>query len=123
MISRAELIDGLIGIEVGAEGQVAQEQRGAGAAGHGLHEDQHLFQGHGDGGVVAKHEHGEGVAYEGDVDASLLGYEGGGVVVDGQHNDGLLLVGHRGQLFDRDLAALFSHGNAFSYRGEGWFNS
>ena len=86
----------LVGGLVGAERQVADEQRRRAAAADGRGEHQHLVGRDRHGRGVAEHGHRAGVADEHDVDAGLLGDLGRRVVVGGDHHDRLaeaLLLG------------------------------
>ena len=82
--------DGLrVGRLVGAERQVADEQRRLEAAPDRRREHQQLLDGDRDRVLVAEHVVGGRVADEHDVDAGLLDDDGARVVVRGDHDDRL----------------------------------
>jgi hypothetical protein len=90
------LVRGLIG----AERQVADEQRRAQAAAGGAGEHQHLVDRDRHGARVAEYGHRAGVAHEHHVDAGGLGHLRAGVVVGRDHHDRLaerLLLDELGQ--------------------------
>ena len=85
---------------VGAERQVADQQRRAQAAAHGAREHEHVVELDRGGGVVAEHGRGGRVADEHEVDAGRLGGAGARVVVGGDHHDRFaepLLLGEQRQ--------------------------
>ena len=75
-------LDGLLGAHVvGAEGHVADDEGVGSALDHGLDVVDHVIHGHGDGGVIAQHDHAQGVAHQDDLDIALVHDGGGGVVI------------------------------------------
>ena len=90
---------------VGAEREVADEQRRAQPAVDGGREHQQLLDRHRDGVAVAEHVVGRAVADEDDVDAGRLGDAGARVVVRGDHDDRLAERAHLAQLGERDRPA------------------
>jgi hypothetical protein len=93
---------------VGPERQVADEQRRVQPAAHGGGEHEHLIERDRDGGGVAEHRHGAGVADQDEVDAGRLGGLSAGVVVGGHHHDRLAEALGLGQLRERDRQAVGS---------------
>ena len=77
----------LVGDLVGAERQVADQQRGAQAAADGAGEHEHVLEHHGRGGAVAEHGGGGRVAHEHQVDPAGLGGAGARIVIGGDHHD------------------------------------
>ena len=90
----------LVGDLVGAERQVADQQRRAQAAARGAREHEHVVEVDRRGGVVAEHGGRGGVADQHEVDAGRLGGAGARVVVRGDHHDRFaepLLLGQQRQ--------------------------
>ena len=79
----------LVGDLVGAEGQVADQERGAQPAAGGPRQHEHLVELDADGARIAEHGHGAGVADQDEVDAGRLGGAGAREVVGGDHDDRL----------------------------------
>jgi hypothetical protein len=84
----------LVGALVGAEGHVADQQRGLQPTADGLGEHEHLVHADGRRALMAQHDHRGAVAYQHDVDAGLLGDLGRRVVVCGDHHDRLAVALH-----------------------------
>ena len=108
----------LVGRLVGAEGQVADQQRRAQAAADRGGEHQQLVDGHRHGVRVAEHVVGGAVADQDDVDAGGLDGLGARVVVGGDHDDRLAQRAHLGELGERDRGAV--RRPAAARDGEGW---
>ena len=70
---------------------------------YGLGVVEHLFQGHGDGCLVAQDSHGQRIADEDSVEASPVGEQGHRVVRDAQHGDLAALPLHSLEVEDRSL--------------------
>ena len=96
----------LVGGLVGAERQVADQQRRLQAAPHGRREHQQLVDGDRHGVRVAEHVVGGRVADQHDVDAGLLDDHRARVVVGGDHHDRLAERAHLVQLAERDRLAV-----------------
>jgi hypothetical protein len=109
----------LVGRLVGAERQVADEQRGAQPAPHGLRQDEHLVELDGDRRGVAEDGHRARVADEHDVDAGRLGGARAREVVGGHHDDRLAEALHVGQPRQRDRQALGGRGDQRDLAGVG----
>ena len=107
----------LVGRLVGAERQVADQQRRAQAAPDGGGEHQQLVDRDRDGVGVAEHVVGGAVADEHDVDAGRLGDLRARVVVGGDHHDRLAQRTHLAELGERDRAARLGVGVVGSGRG------
>ena len=95
-----------VGRLVGAERQVADQQRRLQAAPDGAREHQQLLDASPARCRVAEHVVGRGVADEDDVDAGLLDHERARVVVGGDHHDRLAQRPHLGELGERYALAL-----------------
>ena len=97
------------------ERHVADEVRGLGAARHGLGVVEHVFHGHGQGGLVAQHHHAQGVAHQDGVDPGAVHGQRGGIVVGGEHRNRLpaLLLG--AQAGGGDLLAGIGGGGRHGY--------
>ena len=95
-----------VGRLVGAERQVADQQRRPQAAPDGGGEHQELLDRHRHGVLVAEHVVGGAVAYEHDVGAGLLDHQRARVVVGGDHHDRLAERAHLGELGERDRPAV-----------------
>ena len=78
--------EGLLGVAlVGAEGHVDDHEGALDGADDGGGVDNHFVEGDGEGGFVALHDVGGGVADEDNVDFGALDERGHGVVVGGDH--------------------------------------
>ena len=93
----------LVGDLVGAEGHVGDDERPPRAARCGAREEEHVLHRGRDGGVVAEHGHGGGVADEDEVDARRIGEPAARVVVGGHHDDPLAASLHLGEVGERQL--------------------
>ena len=90
----------LVGDLVGAEGQVADEERRAQPAPRRPRQHEHLVHGDADGARIAEHGHRARVADQDEVDAGRLGGARAREVVGGDHDDRLaeaLLLEQPGQ--------------------------
>ena len=85
---------------VGAERQVGDDQRAAGAPRDGAHQRKELVDGHRDGRLVAEHVVRGGVADEEHGDAGLLEDGRGVLVVGGEHGETLAALLHLPQVMD-----------------------
>ena len=96
-------LDGLLGAHVvGAEGHVADDEGVGSALDHGLDVVDHVVHGHGDGGVIAQHDHAQGVAHQDHVDTGTLLILGRQVIITGQVDD-LFTGGNHLPQFDNCL--------------------
>ena len=91
---------------IGAEREIADEQRRLQAAADGAREHQHLLDADRHRVRVAEHVVGGRVAHEDDVDARLLGDERARVVVGGDHHDRLAQGPHLRELGEGHALAL-----------------
>jgi hypothetical protein len=73
---------------------------------------QHLFHGDRQSAVIAEDDLGERVADEDEIDVGFIGKAGGGVVVGGEGNDGLVLALLVGKGLDGDAMAEIAGGDA-----------
>ena len=73
-------------------GHVRDEHGATHPAAHGTRVVQHLVHGDGQRTFEPHHDHGERVAHQQQVDASLIGQPCGGVVVGGQRRNGLMCL-------------------------------
>ena len=103
---------------VGAERQVAHQERRAQPAANGAGEDEHLVQAHRGGGRVAEHGHRRGVADQDQIHPGLLGDFGRREVVGRDHHDRLGVELHLRQARHRHLVSLCAHSDASEASGE-----
>ena len=91
----------LVGALIRAEGHVADQKRRAHAAPDGSGHRDHLVHPDGRRGVITEHDHRGRVPDQDDVDSSFFSHEPGGVVVGGDHDDGLTIRLHLGDTRER----------------------
>ncbi len=75
---------------IGTEGHVGHQKRVAHGAAHGAGVVQHLIHGDRQSAVIAEHHLGERVSDQDQVHAGFIGKAGGGVIVGGEGDDGLV---------------------------------
>ena len=90
------VFDGLAGGDlVGHKRHVTDQQGVFGAAGDSFTVVEHIVHGDGQGAFITQHDHAEGITHQDHVHAHLVHDQGGGIVVGGEHADGLVARFHR----------------------------